>query len=103
MFCQLSEKEYIELSPPPSSLRNDLLLLQIHVPVEDNKHPNFEWRGGGRVWIVLFSKVIPFEDNDYTCSLSPIAGPTVYMYISTVCWHRIALMKKGNKQTNQKK
>ena len=32
------------------------------VPVEDSKHPNFEWRGGGGVRIVLFSKATPFED-----------------------------------------
>ena len=33
--------------------------------VENNKHPKCEWRGEGRgvEWNVLFSYVIPFEEN----------------------------------------
>ena len=28
--------------------------------VENSKHPNFEWRGGGEAWILLFSEVTLF-------------------------------------------
>ena len=38
--------------PPPSPLCNVVPLFEL--PVENNKHPNFEWGGGGAVWILLF-------------------------------------------------
>ena len=41
------------------------------LPVENNKYLNFEWRGRGGVWILLFSEVTLFEYNVST-SLSPI-------------------------------
>ena len=31
-------------------------------PAENNKHPNFECKGGGGGWTVLFSEVTPSED-----------------------------------------
>ena len=42
-----------------------VVVLLFKLPVGNNKHPNFEWRGGGGggVWIVLFSEVTPFEDK----------------------------------------
>ena len=35
------------------------------LPIENNKHPNFEWMAGGgeRMWIILFSEVTPMEDS----------------------------------------
>ena len=38
-------------------------------PVENNKYPNFEWTGGGGVWIVLFSEVIPFCLNIFITNI----------------------------------
>ena len=32
--------------PPPSPPCNVVLLFEL--PIENNKHPNFEWMGGGR-------------------------------------------------------
>ena len=50
------------------------------LPVENNKHLNFEWRGGGGVRIVLFPEVPPLGDN-----------------VSTILWPIIALVGlKGN-------
>ena len=41
------------------------------LPIENNEHPNFEWRGGeGGVWILLFSVVALVEYNVSTI-LSP--------------------------------
>ena len=42
--------------PPPSSSCNVVPLFVL--PAENNKHPKFEWRGGGGVWIRLFSEII---------------------------------------------
>ena len=41
------------------------------LPLENNKHPNFEWRGG--VWILMFFKVNLFEYN-VSRILSAIVG-----------------------------
>ena len=35
-------------SPPPCNV-----VPMFALPVENNKHPNFEWRGGGGVWVRL--------------------------------------------------
>ena len=43
------------------------------LPIENNKQPNFEWRGAGGVWILLFSEVTVFEYNVSTI-LSPIVA-----------------------------
>ena len=53
----------------------------LELPVENNKHINFEWSGAGRGrgggwggwgnWIVLLFKVTPSDDN-VSKSLSPI-------------------------------
>ena len=32
--------------PPPSPLCNVVLMFEL--PIENNKHPNFDWRGQGR-------------------------------------------------------
>ena len=48
-------------------------MLLFEGPIENSKHPNFEWRGGG-VWILLFSEVTIFEFNVSTI-LSPIVDP----------------------------
>ena len=45
--------------PPPSPPCNVVPLFELLI--ENNKHPNFEWRGGGGVWILLFSVVAIFE------------------------------------------
>ena len=42
------------------------------LPIENNKHPNFEWRGGGRGVDFLFSVVVLFE-----YSVSTILAPIV--------------------------
>ena len=54
-----SKREKIALSPPPSPPYNVVPLFEL--PLENNKHPNFEWRAG--VWILLFSEVTLFEYN----------------------------------------
>ena len=58
LFANL-KKENAFPSPPPSS--NVVLLFEL--PAQNNKHPNFEWKGGEGLWIVLFSEVTLFEDN----------------------------------------
>ena len=55
--------------PPPSPLCNVVSLFEL--PVENNKHPYFEWRGGGG--LVFFSEVTLFEYNVSTI-LTPIVG-----------------------------
>jgi len=65
MFYRLQRGE-IKLSPfppihPSSSPCNVVPLFKL--PVENNKHPNFELRGGGGMWVVLFSEVTLFEYN----------------------------------------
>ena len=57
--------------PPPSRPCNVVPLFKL--PIENHKHPNFEWRGGGGVWILLFAEVTLFECNVST-TLSPIVG-----------------------------
>ena len=57
--------------PSPSPPYNVGPLFQL--PIENNKHPNFEWRGQGRVRIRLFSEVTLFKYNVSTI-LSPIVG-----------------------------
>ena len=54
------------------------------LPVENNEHPNFEYRAG----IFLFSEVIPFEDN-----LSTILPPIIVQWKKSVC---IAIWIKFN-------
>ena len=39
------------------------------LPIENNEHPNFEWRGKGGVWILLFPEVTLFEYNVSTILL----------------------------------
>ena len=46
----------IKACPPPSSPCNVVPLFLL--PVENNEHANFEWRGGRGVWILLFSEII---------------------------------------------
>ena len=59
--------------PPPSPPCNVVPLFEL--PIESNKHPNFECRGGGGVWILLFFEVILFEYNVSTIlSLIVVAG-----------------------------
>ena len=38
--------------PPPSPPCNVVPLFEL--PLENNKHPNFKWRGRGEMWILLF-------------------------------------------------
>ena len=47
--------------PPPPSPCNVVPLCEL--PLGNNNLPDFELREGGRLWIVLFSEVTPFEDN----------------------------------------
>ena len=61
----------------------------LELPVENNKHINFEWSGAGRGrggggggdWIVLLFKVTPSDDN-VSKSLSPIVDCFVDWNIS---------------------
>ena len=57
----LASKEENIAFPPPSSPCNVVPMLE--PPLENNKHPNFEWRGQGRggVWILMLSEVTLFE------------------------------------------
>ena len=48
--------------PHPSIIPCNVVPL-FKLPVENNKHPNFELRGGGGMWIVLFSEITLFEYN----------------------------------------
>ena len=52
--------------PPPSPPCNIVPLFKL--PIENKKHPNFEWRGG--VWILLFPEVTLSEYNVPTILLS---------------------------------
>ena len=52
----LKGKIKLSLPHPPCNV-----VLLFELPVENNKHPNFEWKGGGGVWIVLFSEVTLFD------------------------------------------
>ena len=63
--------------PHPTPPCNVVRLFEL--PVENNKHHNFEWRGGGGVWIVLFSEVALFEYNASTILL-----PIVYITEVTI-------------------
>lgn len=59
----------------------------LELPVENNKHINFEWsgagrgRGGGGNWTVLLFKVTASDDN-VSKSLSPIVDCFVHWNIS---------------------
>lgn len=48
-------------SPTPNPFLRIFALFE-H-PAENNKHPDFEWRGGWGVWIVLFFAATPSEDS----------------------------------------
>ena len=65
----LTSKGENEALPPPSPQSNVVPLFEL--PIENNKHPNFEWWGG--VWILLFSEVTLFEYN-----VSTILSPFVW-------------------------
>ena len=67
----LTSKGENKAFPPPSPPCNVVPLFEL--PIENNKHPNFEWRRGGRVWILLLSEVTLFEYNVSTI-LSPIVA-----------------------------
>ena len=41
--------------PPPSP--PCIVVPLFKLPIENNKHPNFEWRGRGRSVVLLFSEV----------------------------------------------
>ena len=56
-FTDFKGWKYSFSSPIPSMQ----LLPLFELPIENNKHPNFEWRGQGGVWILLFSEVTIFE------------------------------------------
>ena len=47
-FISLTSKGENIALPPPSPPCNIVQLLELHVPFEHNKHPNFEWTGQGR-------------------------------------------------------
>ena len=67
----LTSKEEIKAFPPPSPSCNVVPLFEL--PVENNKHPNFERRGEGGEWIVLFSEVTLFKYNFVSdCSLARV-------------------------------
>ena len=53
--------------PPPSPPCNVVPQFELHIT--NNKCPNFEGRGGGGVWILLFSVVTIFEYNVSTILL----------------------------------
>ena len=57
--------------PPPSPPCNVMPLFEL--PLENKKHPNFEWRGQGRGVDSYASEVTLFEYNVSTI-LSPIVG-----------------------------
>ena len=57
--------------PPPSPPCNVVPLFEL--PLENKKHPNFEWRGQGRGVDSYVSEVTLFEYNVSTI-LSPIVG-----------------------------
>ena len=66
--------------PPPSPSCNVVSLFEL--PVEHNKHPYFEWRGGeGRGWIGFFSEVTLFE---CICFLGKLYGYNVSTILSPI-------------------
>ena len=89
-FTDFKRGKLIFSSPSPPC--NVVPLFEL--PIENNKHPNFEWRGGGGVWILLFSEVTLFEHNVSTI-LSPVVGVrkfnlhlvlTCNMYVGRCIW-----------------
>ena len=46
----------------------------LELPIENNKHPNFEWKGGGRG---VDSFVISSEVTLFECNISTILSPFV--------------------------
>ena len=67
MFYQL-QKWKMKLFPPPSPQCNVVPLFEL--PIENNKYPNFEWRGGGR-GVDSFVLKLPYlkmkGDFDWSC------------------------------------
>ena len=79
------EENYKAFSPP-SPPCNVVPLFELRI--ENNKHPNFVWRGGGGVWILLFSEVTLFEYN-VSIILSPIVGCSEWIhFFSVAVWLR---------------
>ena len=85
LWCSvnLKRRKYSFLSPTLSMLYVVALLFKL--PVGNNKHPSFEWRGwgGGGVWIVLFSEVTPIEDKVSTI-LSVIVCQQAKQYLNNL-------------------
>ena len=65
-FCMLYwlQKEEIQLFLPHPL--HPILCQCLSNLQKNNKHPNFEWRGRGGVWIFLFSEVTQCEYNVLT-------------------------------------
>ena len=70
MFYWL-QKEEIWLFFPPFPPCNIVPMFEL--PTENNKHPNFEWRGRGGMRILLLSEVTLFE-YDVSTILLPIVS-----------------------------
>ena len=68
--------------PPPSPPCNVVPLFEL--PLENKKHPNFEWRGQGRGVDSYVSEVTLFEYNVSTI-LSPIVGTARNQYTCSYC------------------
>ena len=68
--------------PPPSPPCNVVPLFEL--PLENKKHPNFEWRGQGRGVDSYASEVTLFEYNVSTI-LSPIVGTARNQYTCSYC------------------
>ena len=66
--------------------------VQATVPVEDNKHPNFEWRGGGGMRIVLFSKATLGEDMSQQSTI--VVWISVSLTLALII-HELGLGDKG--------
>ena len=60
LFANLKKENAFPSPPPPCNV------VMPFVPAQNNKHPNFEWREGGGVWIVFFCEVAPLDDNVWT-------------------------------------
>ena len=65
------QKKKKKAFPPPSPPLSVVPLFEL--PLENKKHPNFEWRGQGRVVDPYVSEVTLFEYNVSTI-LSPIVA-----------------------------
>ena len=60
-YVLLASKEGNIAFPPPSPPCNVVLMFKL--PIENSKHPNFEWRGQVRGGDCLFSELALFEYN----------------------------------------